>query len=1336
MVVSDKNMKALSEMPDEVYFIDASKPTIGDFFWDFWAPKDTRGGLVSLDINGSKLVTEYGLALVARKFPGLKHLNIKGCLQIGDVGLREVGMNCKELLSLNMSSCQAVQGQGLIAVAEMCHKLLKLDISRCSNLEKFGIMKIFYGCKLLEEVDLSYNKDVGDDEVRTLSMNCPNVVNFNAVECPFISDQSMQLLAKNCRDLDYVDITRTSLSTRITDLTLLGFGQCSFSLRVLRMSGCDQLTDVGLTWLAEGCKVVEELDFNGCTKISDAGLRSLGNYCHALTSLNIAGAKLVSDVGVASIAVGCPKLRHLVLSSLYLMCDPRIVIDTKKGAKLEAWQSIIGIQSVAQHLEKLESIDISGCFRLNKSIAKFISRMDTLKKVNFSGCNQVTTDSLISFSRGCTLLEDITLNDCGPAINDAVFSKGFVKYCKHLHTVTLHRCLELRGGALKALSRCKTLVKLDISGCKSVTDMMFLPLTEVDTVPHLKTLIMLNCPLLTDTSLAWIASKTHEVTFLAIRGTSMTKHSVQAVRDRFPHSDKIDNDNFLGFWPKFRMEDRKIMNEYYYAKQGWIKLQARQRSWLARERVKRIVAHRRRKRAIYILQRMCRLFCAINIVHAKRKAYWAHQRRVVLITSIFHIAKAKKRMFRLRQEQYANYLFRMATIIQCRYRIRLAQLELGRRRAAYLEYLRQRDFGATKFQSIVRVYFAKIRIIRIKEMKRARVLLEERKSVVMQRYWRGSRGRIKAKERKAYIEWFTVRRESAALQIQRKARINYTNKLVRQRTDFKRKLYRSARSIQSLIRGFLCRLVLAQEGAEELEIMQDGAVTVIQCAMRRKLAYMLLARKQDAAMEEVRKMERAALAVQGAIRKKLAYAELMRRKKEALELLKARVSMELWGVCKIQAIFRGMRGRRRYTQLLKDKKGKWKELFDPEKQRRFFYNKLTGEIRWRIPQDLLDLIPVPVCDNCAFYQAATECAVCNEVYCQQCWDQVHFGGRRKHHQFRALFDYYGKRIDYGDGDFPSKWPSEIIQDEVQGWMLRVAPIRDPSALHINDWEEYNEINEDGSVGVPFYFNRKSFEASYDQPVDVKEDLENRAAWDKYYADQAALDFSNEYGGFTAGPSTTPDPAALARAEESRNSYSYDPYARPQAVHDDSWARNQDHYNHDNFERHRLQEEEDAAIAQLPPASSRNMSTGRLTGRISMKTNPPPPTEAPPDSGRSSFMQTQLSKIGSTPRDTTPIMQRSASSNQIAKAAIASSARGKQALSSISNKRKAARRAAKNANDPLSSMLDGSSLLDMEAADDAFAMGGGGANGMMGTGGEMMQTKSKPSIVDRRTTPRL
>ena len=36
---------------------------------------------------------------------------------------------------------------------------------------------------------------------------------------------------------------------------------------------------------------------------------------------------------------------------------------------------------------------------------------------------------------------------------------------------------------------------------------------------------------------------------------------------------------------------------------------------------------------------------------------------------------------------------------------------------------------------------------------------------------------------------------------------------------------------------------------------------------------------------------------------------------------------------------------------------------------------------------------------------------------------------------RPLYDRYGQRVDYGEGEWPSVWPSEIQQDEIKGWSL-------------------------------------------------------------------------------------------------------------------------------------------------------------------------------------------------------------------------------------------------------------------------------------------------------------
>jgi hypothetical protein len=299
---------------------------------------------------------------------------------------------------------------------------------------------------------------------------------------------------------------------------------------------------------------------------------------------------------------------------------------------------------------------------------------------------------------------------------------------------------------------------------------------------------------------------------------------------------------------------------------------------------------------------------------------------------------------------------------------------------------------------------------------------------------------------------------------------------------------------------------------------------------------------------------------------------------------------------KIQSLYRGMRGRIEYDNKRREKKGKWKELFDDEKQKRFFYNKLTGEIRWRMPRDLLDLIPTPVCDNCEFYEASLECAVCSELFCSQCWNQIHYGGRRKDHEFRSLYDYYGKRIDYGDGVFPCKWPTEVIQDEIQGWMLRVAPIRDPNAKY-GDWEEYVDpdgvkegsqyLKQRSEKGISsgesrlFFFNRKTYETTYEEPQEVSQ-LKNTAnsfnATDNY-------DFSNTFGtefGYTGYYDASGNWIA---ADYSSNDPAYNDYTSSRSY---SFIDT----NYDNYETKDpgvLAIEESYNLTKTPKVSKRNQS---------------------------------------------------------------------------------------------------------------------------------------------------
>lgn len=269
MILTDNNLKELGEQQNsgKLYFLDASASKVMDMFDSFYRPMKLKNGLLELNIANAKDITNYGIALIVRNNPGLLVLNVSGCSNVTDIALREIGMNCPRIESLNISSCQEVDGSGLGAIADSCRAMLRLDISKCRRIENWSMKKIFYECKLLEEVNVSHLTKVGDEEIRVLAQNCPNLVALHAAESPYVSDTSIQVLADHCPDLDLLDVSRSEMQYRVSDVSLLALGQKTRSLRTLRASGCDTISDVGVNWLTEGCKALEELDFSSCTKV-------------------------------------------------------------------------------------------------------------------------------------------------------------------------------------------------------------------------------------------------------------------------------------------------------------------------------------------------------------------------------------------------------------------------------------------------------------------------------------------------------------------------------------------------------------------------------------------------------------------------------------------------------------------------------------------------------------------------------------------------------------------------------------------------------------------------------------------------------------------------------------------------------------------------------------------------------------------------------------------------------------------------------------------------------------------------------------------------------------
>jgi hypothetical protein len=116
-------------------------------------------------------------------------------------------------------------------------------------------------------VDLSYTTVVTDTEIRTLAERASRLRRLCVLECPQLSDVMVLSVSQFSKDLQALSLSRGSLQFKVTDVSLLALGERAKALHMLDLSGCDFITDVGISWIASGCEYLGELLVPGCTKV-------------------------------------------------------------------------------------------------------------------------------------------------------------------------------------------------------------------------------------------------------------------------------------------------------------------------------------------------------------------------------------------------------------------------------------------------------------------------------------------------------------------------------------------------------------------------------------------------------------------------------------------------------------------------------------------------------------------------------------------------------------------------------------------------------------------------------------------------------------------------------------------------------------------------------------------------------------------------------------------------------------------------------------------------------------------------------------------------------------
>lgn len=315
--------------------------------------KDVISGipnLETLNLSGCYSITDANLCSAFNQdLPNLKILNLSLCKQITDTSLNRIAYHLKNLENLDLGGCSNLTNASLSAIAIQLKKLQRLNLRSCWHITDQGI------CQL---AGLNKEKNVNE---KSSSANQSLALKYLGLQdCPRLTDEALKYISEG---LPTVDAINLSFCISVTDSGLKHLAKMP-NLKELDLRACDNISDIGMSYLVEGGCTVTSLDVSFCDKIGDPALHHLSQGLFQMHSLSLNHCQ-ITDEGVMRIAKNLLDLETLNIGQ----CDK--VTDK-------------GLQTLAEYLHNLHTIDLYGCTQLSKAGLDAIMKLPKLTTVNFN----------------------------------------------------------------------------------------------------------------------------------------------------------------------------------------------------------------------------------------------------------------------------------------------------------------------------------------------------------------------------------------------------------------------------------------------------------------------------------------------------------------------------------------------------------------------------------------------------------------------------------------------------------------------------------------------------------------------------------------------------------------------------------------------------------------------------------------------------------------------------------------------------------------------------------------------------------------------------------------
>jgi len=243
--------------------------------------------LTNLDISNNAGLTTIGVATVVTVCTSLQRLNLSGIDDVEDVHVCAAITNMPNLSTLVLKGCRSISDHAFLGIPDSPN-LSAVLLKGCSQLSGTVLAPILSHATNLTSLHLT--------GVRAT---------------PHRIRQLQDLTRLESIKLGECDLSNGALSS-LRSLS---------RLRRLDVSWCEDVCDVDVVAVASTCPL-QTLRARMCVSLTDVSLDVLGP---SLTKLDMSGCELLTNDGLTSLAKNCPHLVHCNLSWCSLLSSPAII---------------------------------------------------------------------------------------------------------------------------------------------------------------------------------------------------------------------------------------------------------------------------------------------------------------------------------------------------------------------------------------------------------------------------------------------------------------------------------------------------------------------------------------------------------------------------------------------------------------------------------------------------------------------------------------------------------------------------------------------------------------------------------------------------------------------------------------------------------------------------------------------------------------------------------------------------------------------------------------------------------------------------------------------------